>query len=87
MKNVFDSAVADDLKKRILRLNPDSERQWGRMTLSQTLAHCTSGPRRVSPLPLQRTASAGRRRQFGRQEQVKGGPTPLVRARPQAAAM
>ena len=43
MMNLFDSAVAEDLKKRILRVNPESERQWGSMTLSQTLAHCTSG--------------------------------------------
>lgn len=43
MKNTFDSAVAEDLKQRILRLHPESERQWGHMTLSQTLAHCTRG--------------------------------------------
>jgi Protein of unknown function (DUF1569) len=43
MENLFDPAVAEDVKQRILRLNPESERQWGKMTLSQTLAHCTSG--------------------------------------------
>ncbi len=43
MKNLFDPAAAEDVKQRILRLNPESKRQWGTMTLSQTLAHCTSG--------------------------------------------
>jgi Protein of unknown function (DUF1569) len=42
MKTLFDPAVAENVKQRILRLNPESERQWGNMTLSQTLAHCTS---------------------------------------------
>jgi hypothetical protein len=26
-----------------MRLHPESERQWGNMTLAQTLAHCLSG--------------------------------------------
>lgn len=43
MKNLFDPAITEDVKRRIARLNPESERQWGNMTLSQTLAHCTSG--------------------------------------------
>ncbi|WP_312076717.1 hypothetical protein [Chryseobacterium sp.] len=28
------------IKERILKLNPDSERKWGRMTVSQMLTHC-----------------------------------------------
>jgi hypothetical protein len=43
MKNLFDPAVAEDTKQRIMRLRPGSERQWGSMGLAQTLAHCTSG--------------------------------------------
>jgi len=43
MKNLFDPVLAEDVKQRILRLHPESERQWGKMTLPQTLAHCTSG--------------------------------------------
>lgn len=43
MKNLFDPIQVDEIKQRILRLYPESERQWGNMTLSQTLAHCTSG--------------------------------------------
>ncbi len=43
MNNLFDPVVADEVNKRIIGLHPDSERQWGKMTLAQTLAHCTSG--------------------------------------------
>ncbi|MFP5211715.1 MAG: DUF1569 domain-containing protein [Acidobacteriota bacterium] len=43
MKNLFDPTLAEDIKRRIMRLNPESERQWGTMTVAQTLAHCTAG--------------------------------------------
>ena len=43
MKDLFDPTLADDIKQRIMRLHPESERRWGNMTLAQTLAHCTSG--------------------------------------------
>ena len=43
MKDLFDRATVDDIKQRILRLRPESERQWGNMSAAQTLAHCTSG--------------------------------------------
>jgi len=43
MKNLFDPVSAGDVKKRIMDVHPESERQWGQMTLPQTLAHCTSG--------------------------------------------
>lgn len=43
MKNLFDPTLAEDTKQRIMRLHPESERQWGQLTLVQTLAHCTSG--------------------------------------------
>jgi Protein of unknown function (DUF1569) len=57
MKDLFDPSLAEDTKQRIMRLHPESERQWGQLTLPQTLAHCTSGlqmamgtvsPKRVS---------------------------------------
>ena len=41
MKNLFDPTLVRDTKQRIMRLYPESERQWGSMTLAQTLAHCT----------------------------------------------
>lgn len=43
MNNLFDPVVADEVNKRIIGLHPDSGGQWGKMTLAQTLAHCTSG--------------------------------------------
>jgi hypothetical protein len=43
MKNLFDPALTDETKRRIISLKPESERQWGSMALVQTLAHCTSG--------------------------------------------
>ena len=43
MKNLFDPTPVDEIKQRIMRLHPESERRWGNMTLAQTLAHCTSG--------------------------------------------
>ncbi|HUB28653.1 MAG TPA: DUF1569 domain-containing protein [Terracidiphilus sp.] len=43
MRDLFDPVLVDEIKQRILRLHPGSERQWGKMTLAQALAHCTSG--------------------------------------------
>jgi Protein of unknown function (DUF1569) len=43
MKNLFDPALGAEIKQRIMRLHPDSERQWGNMTVAETLAHCTAG--------------------------------------------
>ena len=42
MKNLFDPARVQDTKERILRLSPESERQWGKMGVAEMLAHCTS---------------------------------------------
>jgi Protein of unknown function (DUF1569) len=43
MKNLFDPALVEDVKQRIMRLRPDSERQWGEMPVALVLSHCTSG--------------------------------------------
>jgi hypothetical protein len=43
MKNLFDSIYVNDIKQRILQLQPESERQWGSMTPTQAIAHCTCG--------------------------------------------
>ena len=43
MRNLFDAARAEEVKKRILRLGPDSERLWGRMSAAQAVAHCSAG--------------------------------------------
>ena len=43
MKNLFDVAIANQVKERIDSLRIDSERQWGKMSVAQTIAHCASG--------------------------------------------
>ncbi len=43
MKNLFDAARVEEVKQRIGRLRPDSERQWGKMNAPQALAHCSRG--------------------------------------------
>ena len=41
MKNLFEPGRATELTDRIERLRPDSPRQWGTMTASQAMAHCS----------------------------------------------
>ena len=43
MKNLFDAAGVEEVKQRIARLRPDSQRQWGKMNAPQALAHCSRG--------------------------------------------
>ncbi len=43
MKNLFDAARVEEVKQRIARLRPNSERQWGTMNAPQMLAHCSAG--------------------------------------------
>ena len=40
MKNLFDAASQAEVKGRVERLRPDSERQWGTMNPAQAVAHC-----------------------------------------------
>ena len=39
-KNLFDAATLNEVKTRLGKLGPGSERQWGKMTAPQMLAHC-----------------------------------------------
>jgi len=39
MKNLFEPATAKEMKERLARLGPNSQRQWGKMTAPQALAH------------------------------------------------
>lgn len=39
MKTLFDQSSPDELKARLQRLRSDSEREWGKMTPAQALAH------------------------------------------------
>ena len=39
IKNLFDPAVKQDIIDRINKLTPQTQRQWGKMDVSQMLAH------------------------------------------------
>jgi hypothetical protein len=41
MKNLFEPATAKEIKERIAKLGPASQRQWGKMTAPQAMAHCS----------------------------------------------
>ena len=41
MKNIFTAPVANEVISRINQLTPESKRLWGKMTVSQMLAHCS----------------------------------------------
>jgi hypothetical protein len=43
MKNLFETTRAEEIKKRMAQLKPDSERQWGKMNAAQAVAHCSGG--------------------------------------------
>ena len=43
MKNLFEAARVEEVKERIAQLRPDSERQWGKMSPAQAVAHCSVG--------------------------------------------
>jgi hypothetical protein len=43
MKNLFDTATANEVKERLGHLRADSPRQWGKMNASQAVAHCSAG--------------------------------------------
>ena len=43
MKTLFDASAALEMKARISQLQPESERQWGKMNPAQALAHCVGG--------------------------------------------
>jgi hypothetical protein len=40
MQNLFDTRDREDMGRRIAALRPSSARQWGKMDVSQMLAHC-----------------------------------------------
>jgi hypothetical protein len=41
MKSIFDKITRDDLIARINSLNENSTAQWGKMTVSQMIKHCS----------------------------------------------
>src|SRR6202171_6311852 len=42
MKHLFEASTVEEVKERMARLRPDSERLWGKMNPAQTLAHCSA---------------------------------------------
>lgn len=42
MKNIFNQLHSEEILNRIDKLSPDSQPQWGKMNVSQMLAHCSS---------------------------------------------
>ena len=42
MKNLFEASTVEEVITRIERLRADSPRQWGKMDVSQMMAHCTA---------------------------------------------
>jgi len=43
MKNLYEPATAEQVKRRTAQLRPDSERLWGKMNPAQAVAHCSAG--------------------------------------------
>ena len=48
MKHFFQPGASDEFKQRLARLQPDSERQWGKMTAAQAVAHLSKGMEQAS---------------------------------------
>jgi len=42
MQNLFDPKDRDEIAQRLSKLQPTSPRQWGKMSVSQMLAHCAT---------------------------------------------
>jgi hypothetical protein len=42
MKNLFEQQTMDEVIARIDKLQPASERQWGKMDVAQMMAHCSA---------------------------------------------
>jgi uncharacterized protein DUF1569 len=42
MKNLFEREATDELLSRIDKLQPESQRQWGKMDVAQMMAHCSA---------------------------------------------
>lgn len=43
MKTLFESDASTEIVKRINKLTPSSAKLWGKMNVSQMLAHCSAG--------------------------------------------
>src|ERR1700734_3719032 len=43
MKGLFEKAAAEEVKQRMAKLTPETQRVWGKMSAAQMLAHCSVG--------------------------------------------
>lgn len=43
MKSIFETGSKNEILQRIENLSPESKRLWGKMDVSQMLAHCANG--------------------------------------------
>jgi hypothetical protein len=43
MRSLFEAEAVQEVKGRIARLQPDSQRLWGKMNAAQAVAHCSGG--------------------------------------------
>lgn len=43
MKNLFQADAVDEVISRIDKLQPTTQRQWGKMDVAQMMAHCSAG--------------------------------------------
>jgi hypothetical protein len=42
MKNLFEAETVDEMVARIDKLQPATQRQWGKMDVAQMMAHCSA---------------------------------------------
>jgi len=42
MKNLFEKESADQILSRVASLQPEMQRQWGKMDVAQMMAHCSA---------------------------------------------
>jgi len=82
MKNLFEAVTVNEIQERMAHLRPDSEPQWGKMNVSQMLAHCSAWMEMVVGLNSPPRSLIGRI--FGRvaKSQVLGSEEPIRRNMP-----
>ena len=60
MKDLFEASATNEIRNRIASLRPNSERQWGLMSVAQMLAHCSAWMEMAAGLTTQKQGLLGR---------------------------
>jgi hypothetical protein len=60
MKNLFQADAVDEVISRIDKLQPTTQRQWGKMDVAQMMAHCSAGLDMASGRLVRSRALVGR---------------------------